>query len=338
MKRDWSVFRITILLYAIVVLLPLNYYFANQSFESMQGDGVTMNRLVYINGTIQRIIGLDDVAEREQLTAEVEHSFKVIDEDFLQSSSNAEYVALFRANERYEAMIETWISLKTAFGDPDLVQVLGAKCWREVNSFSDMTEEMLAYKSETMLDRLYLSLIFTMLSVITLVFLIRLYIQIQIKKHAIHDHVTGLYNKKYYNEVLQHAKLLAIRQESPLSMLVLSFENYDVLKKSLDKKQFENFLQEFAKHFREFFRQSDTVCRIEANCFVAISPDANNENAQKLALRLETELSQHQFGIKTEVDLRIGVASYHKESGIALLEEAEEVMKRNALVRLGGAL
>ena len=77
MKRDWSVFRITILLYAIVVLLPLNYYFANQSFESMQGDSVTMNRLVYINGTVQRVIGLEDLSERERLINEIELSFKV---------------------------------------------------------------------------------------------------------------------------------------------------------------------------------------------------------------------------------------------------------------------
>ncbi|MGB5965927.1 MAG: GGDEF domain-containing protein [Sulfurimonadaceae bacterium] len=338
MKRDWSVFRITILLYAIVILLPLNYYFANLSFESMKSDGVTMNRLVYINGTIQRVIGLEDASERQRLINEIEMSFKAIDHDFLQASANTEYVVLFRANEGYSAMIEAWIGLKMAFEKQDLASALGDKCWREVNSFSKMAEEMLAYKSETMLDRLYLSLIFTMLSVIALVFLIRFYIRIQIQKHAIHDHVTGLYNKKYYNEALQKAKLLATRQESPLSLLVLSFDKYDELSKSIDKKQFESFLQEFSEQFREFFRQSDTICRIEANCFVAITPDANIENEQKLALRLEKQLNIHQFELKTAVELRIGVASYHKDSGMPLLEEAQEVMKRNSSVSIGGRL
>jgi len=337
MKRDWSIFRITILLYAIVILLPLNYYFANKSFESMQGDSVTMNRLVYINGTIQRVIGIDDISERERLINEVELSFKVIDHDFLQASSNAEFVALFRANESYDAMISAWIDLKTAFEEHDLAHALGDKCWREVNSFSNMAEEMLTYKSETMLDKLYLSLIFTMLSVIALVFLIRLYIRIQIQKQAIHDHATGLYNKKYYHEALQKAKLLATRQEHPLSLLVLSFDKYDELSKSIDKKQFEAFLREFGNEFREFFRQSDTICRIEPNCFVAITPDASIENEQKLALRLENRLNVHQFKLATVVEVRIGVAGYHKESGMVLLEEAQEVMKRNAPVTVGGA-
>ncbi len=221
MKRDWSVFRITILLYAIVALLPLNYYFADRSFESMQSDGVTMNRLVYLNGTIQRVVGMEATATRAELVNEIESSFKVIDHDSLQATSNAEFVELFRANEGYDAMVEAWINLKMALEEQDIASGLGDQCWREVNSFSTMAEEMLTYKSETMLDRLYLSLIFTMLSVITLVFLIRLYIRIQIQKHAIHDHVTGLYNKKYYKEVLQKAKLLSTRQASPLSINTL---------------------------------------------------------------------------------------------------------------------
>lgn len=338
MKRDWSVFRITVLLYAIVVLLPLNYYFANHSFESMRSDGVTMKRLVYINGTIQRVIGMEDVSQRQELIDEVERALKAIDRDFLQAASNAEYVTLFRANEQYNTMIEAWISLKMVFEEQDLAKPLGDECWREVNSFSNTAEEMLAYKSETMLDRLYLSLIFTMLTVIALVFFIRLYIRIQIKKHSIHDHLTGLYNKKYYNEALQKAKLLATRQGSPLSLLVLSFDKYDEISKSIDKKQFEAFLVEFSNQFREFFRQSDTICRIEANCFVAITPDANIENEQKLALRLEKQLNIHQFDLKTAVELRIGVASYHKDSGMPLLEEAQEVMKRNGPVSIGGLL
>jgi len=336
MKRDWSVFRITMLLYAIVILLPINYYFAMSSFNSMQNDGVTMNRLVYINGTIQRILLLDDGDVKEQLIANVETAFKVIDQKFLQASNNSEYVTLFRANEGYESMIKTWIDLKMSLNEKDIMDGLGAKCWREVNSFSKMTEDMLEYKSETLLDRLYLSLLFTMLSVIALVFLVRWYIRIQIQKHTIHDHVTGLYNKKYYNEVLQKSKLLATRQETSLSLLTLSFEDYDKLVSQIDKKEMTQFLQEFSTQFREFFRQSDTVCRVDDNVFVVITPEANLDNVQKLAIRLENRMHQHPFSLKSDIEIRIGVATYDKEGGVQLLEEAQKVMKQNVLVQLGG--
>ncbi|WP_373033652.1 GGDEF domain-containing protein [Sulfurovum sp.] len=335
MKRDWSVFRITILLYAIVILLPLNYYFAYHSFESMQNDGVTMNRLVYSNGAIQRVIGVKDPLIQEQFIDEIETSFKAIDHDFLQAPANAEYVSLFRADESYQEMISAWIALKMAFEEKGSVSLSGERCWKKVNSFANLTEEMLAYKSETMLDRLYLSLIFTMLAVIALVSFVRLYIRIQIEKHAIHDHVTGLYNKKYYNEALQKAKLLATRQNKPLSLLVVTFDKYDEIRKDLDKKRFEAFLLEFGKQFREFFRQSDTICRIEENCFVAISPDANLENENKMALRLEKHFGNHHFQLHRAVNIRVGVASYQKDGGMTLLEEAQKVMRRSALVALG---
>ncbi len=336
MKKDWSVFKITVLLYLIVALMPLNYYFAKRSFDSMQSDGSTMQELVYINGAIQRITALEDSEERNRLIEKVGASFEIIDEGFLLAPANAEYVALFRADEGFDTMKDAWKKLAGALPDRGLVRISAEECWKEVNSFSKTAEEMLAYKSETMLDRLYLSLLFTMLIVIALVFFIRFYIRIQLEKHAIHDHVTGLYNNKYYREALQKAKLLAVRQESPLSLLVVSFDKYDELSKSIDKKQFEAFLVEFSSQFREFFRQSDTICRIDTNCFVAITPDANIENEQKLALRLEKMLNIHQFDLKTAVELRIGVASYHKENEMALLDEALEVMKRSPLVRVGG--
>ena len=85
MKKDWSVFRITILLYVIVFILPFNYYVTKRSFESMQSDGATMNRLVYINGAIQRIVGLQDSPERTLLVKGIDASFQAIDQGFMQS-------------------------------------------------------------------------------------------------------------------------------------------------------------------------------------------------------------------------------------------------------------
>ena len=96
------------------------------------------------------------------------------------------------------------------------------------------------------------------------------------------------------------------------------------------------FLQEFSTQFREFFRQSDTVCRIDANTFVTITPEANLENVQELVLRLENRLHQHLFSSKLDIEIRIGVATYDKEGGTQLLEDAQGVMAENALVRLGG--
>jgi len=337
MKRDWSIFRITVLLYAIVVLLPLNYYFAKDSFSSMQNDAETMQKLVYINGAIQRLTTVKDGEQLAQDMVAIEDALKTIDHDFLQLPANQKYIRLFRADEAYNSVLTAWIDYKrTGTQTPEHLQA-AEKCWHEVNSFSNLSKEMVSYKNESILDKLYLSLIFSMIAVLSLVVFVRLYIKIQIEKHAIHDHITGLYNKKYYNEVLQKSKVLSIRQENPMSLLVLSFEHYEQLHKKMDHKSFNSFLQEFSRQFREFFRQSDTICRVEDNVFVAVMPDINSEHVQKLAERLEKRLELHKFEIRSSVEVRIGTATYGKENDLSLLEEAIEVMKRDPLIRLGDA-
>ena len=338
MKKDWSVFKITMLLYLIVALMPLNYYFAKRSFDSMKSDGLTMKQLVYINGGIQRILTLPDSVERKSLIKEIGISFQTIDEAFLKASGNAEYVVLFRAEEGFNAMQDAWQKLTAELSNQELAEVSATQCWKEVNSFSKTAEEMLAYKSEDMLDYLYLSLIFTMLAVVVLIFLIRLYIRMQIKRHAIHDHVTGLYNRKYFNEALQKTKLLSIRHESPFSLLSISFEDYPNLAKVLGRKELQIFLQEFAKQLDGFFRHSDTICRIEGNLFVVILPDATLENSEKLVKRLEVNLSEHRFSLKTACDLHIGVAGYKKENAGSILQEVTDAMSRSSAVRIGGTL
>lgn len=338
MKKDWSVFKITVLLYVIVALMPLNYYFAKRSFDSMQSDGSTMQELVYINGAIQRITVLADSEERNMLIEKVWGSFESIEDAFVTAPANAEYVALFRADEGFNAMKDAWKKLAAALPDRALARISADECWREVNSFSKTAEEMMAYKGESMLDRLYLSLIFTMFTVLALVFLVRLYIRVQIKKHAIHDHETGLYNRKYFNEVLQKTKILSTRHESPFSLLTISFENYDNLAKTLGRKKMEGFLHEFAKQLDGFFRQSDTICRIESNLFVTIAPDVTPENSVKVVKRLEAVLAEHRFSLKAASGLRIGVASYNRENAGSILEEATDAMSRSSVVRIGGLL
>ena len=337
MKKDWSVFRITVLLYAVVVLLPLNYYFAVSSFESMKNDPKTMNNLVYINGAMQRVSAIADLVERDALIEGVTTSLNKIDNDFLKNPNNIEFVKLFRADESFDAVKRTWINLKSALNDDKDLAILSQKCGKELNHFALTIEDMLEYKSKNMLDRLYLSLIFTMLIVIAIIFFIRMYIHIQIEKHAIHDHVTGLYNQSYYKEALQTAKSLSTRRKSPLSLIVLSLVHYDACKKKMGPKQFRQFLQKFSAVLIDDFRQSDVVCRIEENSFVIITPDASLENTEKLVLRLIEHLKQHSFNHQI-IELRIGVASYDNSGKIDLFEEAKKKMDDNSSIVIGSAL
>ncbi|MEA2091476.1 MAG: GGDEF domain-containing protein [Campylobacterota bacterium] len=335
MKKDWSVIRITVLLYLIIFLLPLNYYFAKQSFQSTKNDATTMKHLVFINGAVQHLINIDNKGKLDSLTKEIDISFKYIDTTFINFSSNIEYIKLFRADESYNLLKSVYTKLKDTSTASDLKKNLATNFLKEINAFSHIVEDMMNYKQDIVLDRLYISLAVTMFTIITLIFFIRFYIKLQLRKHAIHDHVTGLYNKKYFDSVLNNAKLLADRQEKPLAILLLSITNYKELRMSLDTKTFEKQIQEFAKIFSYFFRQSDTVCRIDNACFAAITPDATLENANKLSKRLGEKLKVKEINININLEVTTGVSMYDNKNSTSLLEDAKVNMSNNKNITVG---
>jgi len=327
MKKDWSVIRITILLYFIVILLPLNYYYTKQSFKSMQNDASTMNNLVEISGALQTLTAIN--------IKEIDDSLETIEKKFINYPPNKEYVDMFHADKFYTLLVKNYEKLKLEMNDEALTKVNSFKTFTQVNNFSNITKEMMSYKMTIILDRLYLSLAFTMIIIVALIFFIRLYIKIQIKKHAIHDHVTGLYNKKYFDNALLKIELLETRQGNELSLLVLSIDNYSELEDSLNKKGFEKRLVGFSTIFNNFFRRSDIVCRIEENCFVAITPDATLTNANKLSDRLLQELNAECLNDSIKIDVRVGVAKYDKDDPLSLLGDAKLNMKSHEVFSIG---
>jgi diguanylate cyclase (GGDEF)-like protein len=338
MKKDWSAIRITLLLYLIVLLIPFNYYFAKESFNGMKNDAATMNSLVLLSGNIQALSVEDAIHKKEILTKNIHSSLNTIEQNFINFLPNKEYVELFRAKEMFSLLKNAYEKLEASTQNETETGTLADEVSIEINAFSKLAEEMSSYKIEAALNKLYISLALTMLLVIILIFFVRTYIRLQFLKHTIYDHVTDLYNKKYFDSVLQNSKELAIRHNRPLSLLLLSISNYDELKESLKRADFENSLKELGTVFSHFFRHSDTICRIEDNCFASIAPDASLADIKKISFRLQKELHSKLSQSKIKLQISIGTASCEDESPCSILENARKNMESFSAIKLGCAV
>jgi len=331
MKQDISVIRLTLLLYLLVILIPFNYFYVRQSFESMRNDSSTMNRMVFLNGALQYLSITKDPTQRASLIQRIDETLGEIKKNFIDFPANAEYVALFRADTAFEAMKHAYedIKTKTTLRPGEDAAVLPYITFKEVYVFSKTAENMMEYKINHILTKLYFSLTLTIIGMIVLIFLFRLYVKLQLRKHSVHDHVTRLYNRSYFRNALEHELKLANRRETSVSLMMLCITNYDALAASTDKKGFENLLQAFSHLFHDFFRRSDTVCRIEENCFVSITPDVNEEGVSHLCERLHVLIDSARLDNSIAIDLQIGCATYNKEHPDALLDKAREAMQAN---------
>lgn len=338
LKKDWSAIKITILLYFVVLLIPLNYYFAKESFDIMQNDAKIMNRVVFVSKELPNLIISNDHKDRDFLMEKIDDSFKTIEQMFIQYPPNREYIDLFNADEVYGSLKLSYKKLKVALKNNNSTKDYASTLNQEVSAFSKITEDIMSYKIEATLDRFYISMLITMISIITLVFLIRIYIKLQFLKHTVHDHITGLYNKKYFENILKNTTILATRQDRSFSLLILFISNHDDLQKSLSKKSFEKNLKEVAMVFSHFFRQSDTVCKIEKDYFVSIMPDATSADINKLLSRLEKELKSKYPNASGKMNICIGAATFNNESAVSLLEEAKKNMQTCSTITIGGLL
>lgn len=335
MKKDLSATKISILLYFIVLFVPLNYYVVKELFHEMRNDTAVMGELVFINGAVQALGMENDKNGRVLAIKQIQSSLEVVEQKLINFTPNKEYVLLFRADEMFSLLQKAYAGLEKSIESDSDIKIAADKVSSEINSFSKTAGEIASYKIDVALNKLFISLALTMIVIIALIFFVRTYMRLQFFKHTIHDHVTGLYNKKYFENVLENSKELAMRHNRELSLLILSIKNYDTLNKSLDKKEFESLLKEIATLFNHFFRHSDTVCRIEKNCFASITPDASSKNINKLSLRLQQEMQIKLFEYQNELHFSIGVATMNDEGLPSLLEEAKKNMKDFSMVNRG---
>jgi len=325
MKRDWAGFRITILLYIIVIMLPINYYFANQASIGMKSDTLITKELIRLNAAVLETT--DDTAVTDNSVAKIDDILVKI--RVLLQQNDPKYISIFRVEESFNSLYKTWDQLGT---EPTSFEK--KHFYEEIQQFSTTISLMSKYRYETMFDTLYISLAITMLMMIALIFLIRFYIHRQIKKHAIRDDVTGLYNRKYFVEVIDKAKVFSIRHNIPLSVFVLSFKDYEGLQRTMGKKKFEQFLLETAKVLENFFRHSDVIARIEKNKIVVIAEAASAEDTVSITARLSEVLAGADLVAKAIIE--IGYATYDSKDDKNLLEEAN-AKKSDHSILVGGA-
>lgn len=181
MKRDWSAIRVTVLLYIIIAVIPLNYYFAKESFKSMRNDAATMGHLVSISTTVPILLSAQSNENIDASFAKIDSSLEAIESNFIDFAPNKEFVAIFQANASFKMLKESYKNFKDSFINGKKTSLI------EVDAFSKTAQEMMTYKMEFILDKLYLSLSFTVFLMVIFIFAMRTYMRLhflkQDKKH-----------------------------------------------------------------------------------------------------------------------------------------------------------
>lgn len=160
-----------------------------------------------------------------------------------------------------------------------------------------------------------------------------------VREQAVTDALTGLYNRRYFEEALEKEVQRAKRQKQPFSIIGIDL---DYLKKINDTYG-HNFgdaaIKSIAEVLKTNARSVDVPARIGGEEFNVLLPGINSEGAMIAAERIRKSIEAVEIDTVGHITGSLGVATYfeHSENVEELLELTDQAMyasKRNGRNRV----
>ncbi len=155
----------------------------------------------------------------------------------------------------------------------------------------------------------------------------------QIEYQAYHDALTGLANRRLFQEHLTLAIALAQRRRRPVAVLFLDLDHFKVVNDSLGHTLGDTLLREIATRLKSSVREGDVVARVGGDEFTIVLQELEKkEDAAAMAQRVlriiaePIDVEGHRLYITTS----IGITVYPEDG-----EDAETLLKNadNAMYR-----
>lgn len=103
----------------------------------------------------------------------------------------------------------------------------------------------------------------------------------ELREQSIHDALTGLFNRRYLEEIFQREIARAERGNYPLSLVIIDIDHFKELNDTCGHAQGDNLLRSLGERFRTHFRIGDISCRYGGDEFVLLMPHSSAENAYR---------------------------------------------------------
>jgi diguanylate cyclase (GGDEF)-like protein len=138
-------------------------------------------------------------------------------------------------------------------------------------------------------------------------------LQDELREQAIRDPLTGLYNRRYLNEMLNRELSKAKRLGKSVSVVMIDIDTFKTCNDTFGHKAGDTILQAVADMFHRNTRVEDIVCRFGGDEFLIVLPDTPEQVGADCAERwreLVQNIDIHYEQLKLKVTISVGVASF----------------------------
>jgi len=154
-------------------------------------------------------------------------------------------------------------------------------------------------------------------------------LQEQLREQALHDPLTGLYNRRYLDESMGREMIRAERYGRPIGIVMCDIDHFKVVNDTYGHLVGDEILRIFAELLKKNSRGSDIVCRFGGEEFLLLLPDMPPDIAYQRAEKLRISLAALPIGKEAiRVTASFGVAAFPENGKTqdALIHAADVAM------------
>jgi len=148
---------------------------------------------------------------------------------------------------------------------------------------------------------------------------------------AVVDPLTGLSNRRVFEEKLAAEHYRARRFSRPFSLLLMDVDHADKVEKHFGSAALQEVIRQMGKHLREGLRDTDVAARTDDDEFCLLLVETPITGARELAQQLKRVMGSANYPDAGRVTVSMGVVGLepaHKEA--ALLWEAGRTLLKRA--------
>ena len=165
----------------------------------------------------------------------------------------------------------------------------------------------------------------------------------RIKQQNWLDTLTGVFNRRYFDNQLSTELQRASRYEHNLSVILLDVDGLKSINNEFGNQTGDRVLQQLARILERSLRSVDILARYGSDEFAILLPETKKTHTKKTAQRILKNVAHHDFfkddlRVK-EISVSMGIVGFPEDAGDvrAMVKRAEDALRR-AKRRGGGRI
>ena len=156
--------------------------------------------------------------------------------------------------------------------------------------------------------------------------------QLELDAQAIHDPLTGLFNRRYADEMLASEFQRMKRKNKSLGIILIDIDHFKRINDNYGHQVGDTVLKLFSGLLTDNIRNEDVICRIGGEEFLIILPetslDVTRERAEKIRISINKMDLMHEDKILEPITISAGVAVYseHGITATELMQAADDAL------------